>query len=147
LIEARQVQPTLGRQYPPYANRYAVIVGIDRFVGSTTQLRFAKSDATQFDVLLRELYGFQTVVLLDSTATKAAIKDAISNLADRCGPDDVFVFYFGGNFTEIPSTASPGGRVASLVAYDFNANQFSILELLEDIKKLSAKHRLVLVDS
>ena len=146
LVEARQVQPAAGKPFPEYANRYALVVGIDKFDGSTTELRFAKSDATQFDALLRQSYGFDSVVLHDTKATKSAIKHAIREIADKCGPDDLFLFYFGGNVTEVPSTESPSGKVASLVPYDFNVNEFSTLELLEDITMLSANHKVVLVD-
>jgi hypothetical protein len=146
LVESRQIQPAIGKRFPEYGNRYAVVIGIDKFAGSPTQLRFAKSDATQLASVLRQSYGFDTTVLLDSDATKPAIKKSISELGSKCKPGDLFLFYFGGNVTEVPDIAASGSKAASLVPYDFGSNALPTLEVIEDIKRLSAKHKVLLVD-
>jgi hypothetical protein len=149
-IASQKTGPIFEKPFPSYRNRYAVVVGVDQFEASPTHvLRFSKSDAKQFGKLLQDFYGFNVSVLLDEKATKPFIISTIETQSKRSNEEDLFLFYFAGNGTEVSSAKTQSGKVASIVPYDFrwNSNHFSILELIDAVRKNPAKHKLLIIDS
>ena len=84
-------------------NTYAVIVGISKYQNSgIRELRFANRDAQMFAAYLQSKAGGAVPqdnirLLLDSTATNAAVYDALSWLKDNAKPNDLVYFYFSGH--------------------------------------------------
>lgn len=150
LIASQATGPRVEGPLPSYRNRYAIIVGVDRFEASPThKLQSSKSDAKQLGQLLRDSYGFAVKILLDEQATKSSILSAIRSQSEVATEEDLFLFYFVGNGTELRSDKTQSGRVLSIVPYDFKweSNHFSILELTDALRNNLAKHKLLLIDA
>jgi len=106
-----------------YSNSHALLIGIHSYANLPKEnwLDFADKDATDLrDVLVRS-YGFlpeNVTVLLNEQATKQAIEDALSALADeeKVKPDDrVMVFFSGHGQTVTLNDGTPRGF---LIPYD-----------------------------
>lgn len=149
LSAAQEIRLGSDQKFPSYRNRYAIIVGVDKFEGSQSSLRFSKSDARQFAQLLSDSYGFTVTMLLDEEAKKPAILAAIKSVSEKAKQEDLFVFCFIGRGTEVMSKKSPTGKVATIVPYDFRweSNNLTILELLNELGQVPARHRLLMIDA
>ena len=92
---------------PPVASAgstlHILAVGINRYGGSVTPLRFAVADATTFvQTIQRVAPSTYTnvappVVLTDEQATLIAVQDALVKLALRAKPDDAVMIYLCGH--------------------------------------------------
>ena len=105
-------------------NYYAVIVGVSLYQVSKWNLNYADDDAIDFRnvILTGENWDpGRITMLLNGQATRAAIQNAIFNMAARMGPDDYFVFFFSGHGTFGPDFApvdEPDGLDEFLVPHD-----------------------------
>jgi hypothetical protein len=85
---------------PPAAGRYAIIVDVAEYE-MYGDLDYADDDARDFRQTSLRLGGFREediLILTDTLATKAAIRDAITIwLASREGANDLVVFFFSGH--------------------------------------------------
>src|SRR5688572_30387968 len=81
-------------------NTYAVVIGISKYQSEgISQLRFANRDAQMFFNYLRSPEGGAVPqdnirLLLDSTATNAAVYSALSWLTETVQENDLVYFYF-----------------------------------------------------
>jgi uncharacterized caspase-like protein len=77
----------------------AVIVGISDYQSSALNLKWGEEDALDFYDALRGSKGWETdniTLLTNGSATRDAIKAALTGLAKRVSADDTVVFYFSG---------------------------------------------------
>ncbi|HPD46095.1 MAG TPA: right-handed parallel beta-helix repeat-containing protein [Anaerohalosphaeraceae bacterium] len=87
---------------PIQSDYYAVVIGISNYFDATLpaiELPYASHDAREFAIRLRESPNWDErniYTLIDSRATKAEIRNILSELAGRLDHDDVLVFYFSG---------------------------------------------------
>jgi hypothetical protein len=84
--------------------RYALLVGIDDYPGTGSDLRGPVEDARIMELVLVEKYGFdpQNVVTLnDSEATRVNIAQGVAQHLGQAGPDGVAVFFYSGHGTQI----------------------------------------------
>ena len=87
--------------------RYAVIIGIADYPREENDLSYTVNDATAVTkVLLKDKAWDEgnVIVLLNEEATKGAVADILSLLADKASTHDLLFFYFSGHGTAAPDT-------------------------------------------
>ena len=87
--------------------RYAVIIGIADYPREENDLSYTVNDATAVaKVLLKDKAWDEgnVIVLLNEEATKGAVADVLSLLADKASMHDLLFFYFSGHGTAAPDT-------------------------------------------
>ncbi|MBK7153005.1 MAG: caspase family protein [Sandaracinaceae bacterium] len=90
---------------------FGVFVGISDYPGSGSDLPECANDAIKLAQALREhslLVETRQVVLTDSQATLANVRQAMQRMATEVRPDDIFVFFYSGH----GSQGSPGSTDA-----------------------------------
>ncbi len=100
---------------------YAVVIGISKYQNiGISELRFANRDAAMFAEYLQSKAGGAVPpehirLLIDSTATNAAVYDALSWLKEIAQPNDLIYFYFSGHGDMESETAR---RLGFLLAFN-----------------------------
>ena len=144
-------------------NYYAVICGIADYQGVENDLWFTTNSARSVYQILVESGNWEErniTMLLDSSATKAAIQSAIQNMATRLDSDDVFLFYFSGHGTagpEIEPFDELDGYDEYLATYDLaevgSEEYINFQDLLRDdelggwLEELPTDDYIVILDS
>lgn len=95
--------------------RTALCIGVDNYPGIGADLRGCVNDAEDWAVELR-LRGFQTLLLLDVDAQKAAMISAIREMVTAAGPDDLLCITFSGHGTWTLDDSD--GRVEAIAPHD-----------------------------
>jgi hypothetical protein len=140
--------PTAAHGQDLFKNNYAVVIGINKVVGSRlAALSYAENDAHSMAVFL-ERQRFRVTALYGSAAGKYAIIGAMTDLARRVTQDDrVLVFFAGHGYTE----EFGGRRYGYLVpadGADDSAKYVSMEELRELSEKMGgARHQLFIIDA
>ena len=76
----------------------ALIIGINKYKDKyISSLTVARKDAVAMEKLLRTRYGFETKLLLDQNATRAAIYKALRKLATEAEEKDSVLIYYAGH--------------------------------------------------
>ncbi|HEV3498368.1 MAG TPA: caspase family protein [Actinomycetes bacterium] len=91
----------------PAANeRWALLVGIDRFQGSTRPNFGAAADVADVrEALLKNGWADDHIkVLTDGAATAGAIRSGLQWLVDRSGPNSLSVFHYSGHVKQVGTT-------------------------------------------
>ena len=128
---------------------YAVVIGISKYQNiGISELRFANRDATMFAEYLQSKAGGtvppeQIRLLIDSTATNAAVYEALSWLKEIAQPNDIIYFYFSGHGDMESETAR---RLGFLLTYNtprtnYINNAIRIEDLNYYANTLSAKSK------
>lgn len=84
--------------------RYALLVGIDDYPGTGSDLRGPVRDAQIMRNVLVERFGFadeNIVMLTDADATRENIANGILGHLGQAGPDGVAVFFYSGHGTQM----------------------------------------------
>lgn len=91
---------------PAAGERWALIVGIDRFQGSTRPNYGAVNDAADVrQALIKAGWADDHIkVLTDAGATAASIRAGLQWLVDRSGPNSMSVFHYSGHVKQVGST-------------------------------------------
>jgi hypothetical protein len=80
-------------------NKWAIIIGISDYYGTTNDIRYADDDALDMNKTLVEVYGYlqgHILILLNGEATRIKIIDAINNIkGEEVAGDEVVFFYSG----------------------------------------------------
>ncbi len=91
------------------ANKYAIIIGINDYPGTSSDLSYAVNDAEEVAYMLEHTYGFphdNIVILADPTdptdpvehkGSRNQIYDTVNNLRVQSDPIDELVFYYSGH--------------------------------------------------
>lgn len=87
----------------PGKGTWAVVVGINDYPGSKSDLRSAVNDANDMDEALAGfgVPGERRLVLRDGQATADSIRRAARWLTDHAGPDAVGVFFYAGHVRKV----------------------------------------------
>lgn len=112
----------------------AVCVGINDYKGVMNDLNGCVNDANDWANLLREEFDFETKLILDSDATREAIKGALLGLIKNASPGDSLVFTFSGHGTWVFDQGTldeSDNRDEALVAYDGIIIDDEIREILK----------------
>ena len=91
---------------PAPGERWALIIGVDRFQGATRPNFGAVADAADFQqVLLKAGFAQDHIrVLTDGGATAGAIRAGMQWLVDRSGPNSLSVLHSSGHVKQVGST-------------------------------------------
>jgi hypothetical protein len=90
----------LGDPLAKKAEKYAIVIGIKDYPGTSADLQYTVADADLMSQVLTNTYGFparNVTELTDSEATYTAIQNAVSNLQATAREGDEVVFYFSGH--------------------------------------------------
>lgn len=112
----------------------AVCVGINNYPGIFNDLKGCVNDANDWSALLQG-FGFSTRTILDSQATKAAIKSALQGLVNSTGTGDVAVFTYSGHGTQVADRNSDEADTydEAICAYDGNIIDDELRAILQGI--------------
>jgi WD40 repeat protein len=90
----------ISNEKPKAPKLYVVSVGVDKFLESDANLKYAAKDANDFRVLFNKkaesLFSKQNIVtkvISNEEATKQNISAALNEMANSAQPQDVFVFF------------------------------------------------------
>jgi uncharacterized caspase-like protein len=133
---------------------WAILIGISDYepVGpGGPDLQYADDDANDmYQVLTTEhvCKKENIIKLLDSAATKAAIQNAIDNLANKAKPNDLFLLFFAGHGSYTPDQA-PIDEADGFDEYLFTHDQDKILddELATMLEKIQSEKIVVIIDA
>ncbi len=120
-------------------NMYGVFVGITDY-GSRGNLYGCADDARQLaQAYLNAHLGAasQFVVLTDAEATTGAVRQAFAQMAQRVGPNDVFMFFHSGHGNRVPSgdrAADPDGFVESIVLRDGEITSHQMAAMFDTVR-------------
>ncbi|MBI1851585.1 MAG: caspase family protein [Planctomycetes bacterium] len=89
------------------ANRWALLVGIKDYppAGPEGDLAGCDLDIKKMKEVLTVAFGMpedHVVVLADLAATKAAIENELTSMAEKAGPEDAAIFYYSGHGAQVP---------------------------------------------
>ena len=141
--------------------RYALLVGIDDYPGTGSDLRGPVEDARIMERVLTQRFGFDpanVVTLNDSDATRANIAQGIVQHLGQAGPDGVAVFFYSGHGTQVGENIGLTGSLdpeprgdGDEAIYIYGHTQESSLLLDEElgflIESIDANRSLVVVDA
>ena len=125
---------------------YALVIGIDDYPAPLPKLKTAVDDAKAVGALLHDRYGFRVTYLLDQSATRFKILNALARLRNTLGPDDnLLIYYAGHGFSDreaqkaywLPVDADSGNSPNRIIADD----------LTTGVRVLPSRHVLIISDS
>ncbi len=146
---ARPAQPAA----PGGAARvYGVFVGISNYGGRASNLMFTAQDASRAQEAMVRGAGMRPadgIVLTDQQATLGNIRRAVSDMAGRAGPNDLFVFFYSGHGGRVPrqggfQASDPDGQDETLAFYDADLSDDDMNEWLSGIR---ARTTLLILDA
>lgn len=128
--------------------RFAVVVGVSRYLHGYRSLRFAGADALKVASAL-QASGYQVQTLATDTEVgsvrRQAVLDAFTEVAQEAKPDDHFLFYFSGHGSR------QNGRDYLLLSdadpRRFDATALSLDALGAVLERCKAQQRLFIVDA
>jgi Caspase domain len=133
----------LNRPRSPNSKVHAVVVGISSYADSRiARLAYPEKDAKSFAALYSTMLGAKVDLLSGPEATKEKILAAIRQVTQSLGPEDVLVFYFGGD-----------GRIVEgqgmLVPYDARQDSPASYLRMEELKfgLKDVRHKVFYVDT
>lgn len=135
----------------PYANSWALVIGINAYQKVRPRLNYAVADAQAVAAALPAL-GFPPPnirTLLDGQATKAAIETVLYKEFAGMGPDDRLLVYFAGHGETLQIR---GGEEGYLLPVDADPEALPLTAIaMDDVKRigqrLQAKHAFFAVDA
>ena len=146
-----------------YGESWALIVGINYMETKVPavarnlvpQLNNAERDAKDFGTLLVDLYGYDkknVILLTGAAATKDAIEKAQSEFKGKVKENDSLLVFFSGHGTRVENEENERGAVYAANVGFTEQGKLSggylrmHVDLLENIKSISAKHTLLILD-
>jgi hypothetical protein len=90
----------LGDPLSNNAKKYAIVIGINDYPGTGSDLQYTVADAHEMSYVLTHIYGFSAsnvFELTNAAATKNAIHEAINTIKGVAKSGDEVVFYFSGH--------------------------------------------------
>lgn len=139
---------------PDLGKYYALIIGIDNYRSPLDDLKTPVKDARRVAEVLKEKYGFETILLTDDgfvKPTRNEIFSALFKLKTKMGNDDNLLIYFAGHGEFY---ARSGYWLAQDADAEIRANWLSTDDITTEIGfqksgrgGLKARHVLVVADS
>ena len=145
----------------PSNGRYALLVGIDDYPGTGSDLRGPIEDARIMQRVLVERFGFDPaniVTLNDADATRQNIAQGVAQHLGQAGPDGVAVLFYSGHGTQIgenigltgsldPEPRGQGDEAIFVYGPEFESSVILDEELGFLIESIDAGRTLVVVDA
>lgn len=141
--------------------RYALLVGIDDYPGTRSDLRGPVRDAQIMRDVLVDRFEFSpenVVMLTDSDATRENIANGILQHLGQAGPDGVAVFFYSGHGMQVganigltgaldPEPRGDGDEALYIYGYDQDSSMLLDEELGFLLESLEAGRTLAVVDA
>lgn len=121
----------------------AVCIGINNYPGTSNDLLGCVNDAGDWSDLLSE-YGFETRLMLDSQATRQAVKAALQDLVLSARPRDVAVLTYSGHGTQSLDLSGDEGDLYDEAIYVYDGTIVDD-ELRSIIDKIDPQASLVVI--
>ena len=136
-------------RFPTNPNAYAVVIGIEHYLGSIPQATFASRDAQAMKLHLLAM-GFperNIHLVTNLNATQGVLKAELRWLRNNTNANSTVFFYYSGH-----GAPDPDSREAYLVTSDVQLNDlpdtaFPLHDLYKDLNLLPAKKIIVALDS
>ncbi len=122
---------------------HAIIIGINNYK-HLPKLGTAIHDAKEVDRVLREQYKFKTKLLID--ATRSNILRTVNEVRSQLGQNDNLLIYYAGH-GEFDKIAGKAYWLPVDAAPDHDTDWIIVDTLTSSIKRMSAKHVLIVADS
>jgi len=88
----------LGDRLSNNAKKYAIVIGINDYPGTGSDLQYTVADANEMTNVTLNTYKFDDVIeLTDAAATRTAIYKAINDVKTSANSGDEVVFFFSGH--------------------------------------------------
>ena len=126
-----------------FGEYHALIIGNNDYE-SIGDLQSAITDATAVERLLREKYGFQTVLLRNATQTE--LLNALERMRVTLGPNDNLVIYYAGH-GELDKLSGRGYWLPTDASKRNKKKWISNSSIAAMIDSMQAKHVMVIADS
>lgn len=124
---------------------YALIIGINQYK-YIDKLRTAVGDAQDVAGVLKELYGFETRLILDGKATHDAILKELNSLRAKLKPTDRLLIYYAGHGTLDKETDASYWLPVDAELND-DTNWLDTKRITDQLKRITARQVLVVADS
>lgn len=133
----------------PFANSFAVVIGIDRYTSGIPELRTAANDARRVAGILADSHGYEVIRLIDDEASHVRLTALLTvELPARVGPDDRVLFYWAGHGVALDGDTGPNGYLLPSDARRGEESTFLHMPLVHDaLLALTCRHMLVVLDS
>ncbi|MGM0417510.1 MAG: SUMF1/EgtB/PvdO family nonheme iron enzyme [Thermodesulfobacteriota bacterium] len=117
---------------------HALLIGIDNYQDSQIQGNTtASADSEGLAEILSNKFGFNTVVLTDSKATKKAVLDQIKSYREKLSPEDILFVYFSGT-SEVESLYGYGWWLPYDAFYGDTISYIDYVNISETAKDIKA---------
>ncbi|MGK7952543.1 MAG: caspase family protein [Xenococcaceae cyanobacterium] len=139
----------------------AIVIGINEYT-YIPKLKNAVSDATELAKVLKDIYGYKVLLLLNQRATKEKLDRLVANLKNKTilfdsnkslqvGDRDRVLFYFAGHgFAEEAQDSEAGKPAGYFMPQDAEADNkntwLSMHEVYEALSALDCHHLLMILD-
>lgn len=132
--------------------KWALLVGISDYEGTINDLNYCDDDARDMRSALIQC-GFpaaNVTTLIDSQATKAAIRAGINSLCTNADADDIVVFFdsgHGGQEADVAPLDEPDNLDEQFYPYEINSLSISDDEVAFWFRLMKSMHYLVMFDT
>ncbi len=122
---------------------YGLIIGINDYK-YIQKLEIAKKDAIAVEKLLREMYGFETRLLID--VTRLTILNALNDFRKKMSEEDSLLIYYAGH-GDYDKVADKAYWLPADAERDNPTNWIMADDITTNIKRMASKHVLIISDS
>ena len=135
---------------------HMLVVGINKYEDSGWNLGYARQDATALAEFFQRPQGrnlfanVRATRLLDHDATKAAIQEALDQLADQGTPDDVAVVYLAGHGVRVGQQfyfLASEMRTADDLEAAYRTYGIPATALSDALRRMQATNRVLILDA
>jgi len=95
-VTEKDATPAKLDENAPKGAKYALVIGISDYSGTSNDLQYADDDATDWKVRL-QTEGYTVTSLLNTAATKSAIQSALTTLASKAIAGNEIAFVYSGH--------------------------------------------------
>lgn len=119
--------------------KIALCCGINDYPGTGNDLNGCVNDATEWNSLLRNTYGFKTTLLRNSEVTSSAVASALKDMIGKAGEGWHVVWTYSGHGSNVPDTDGdePDGRDECICLYDRFFIDDEIRAILKNLNPLA----------
>jgi hypothetical protein len=124
---------------------YAVFAGITNYT-AFSPLAYCAEDAVKLNESLANTgtLASQSIVLTDEAVTVDGLRRAFERVAERAGPDDLFLFFYSGHGVQVANPDEMDGSDEALALIDGNVTDDELNSWLEPV---NARMSLIVLDS
>jgi hypothetical protein len=132
----------------PPGNRYALVIGVDRYRAPVRPLIHAVKDATAIANRLEGEFGFAVTLLTDAQARGQTIRDVLAEWVGSTAPGDSVLVFFAGHGSNHPDPVrQKEGYLLPADAGDDPGSWLAESEIIQRAKEMPARRVLLIFDA